>query len=137
MYPVEFPVSRPGAVSIPPASPQLLSMHQSGKFDSNRNCRIFSSAVQGDRGGADVGARSLFQSEVREEVLAGRDVLSVSKTPAEERTLAYLQPCYELLDDMFKGESSGGLNVLVLVPTKEAVTQVRAEAETLGVLTLK
>ena len=93
---------------------------------------MFPSADQGDHDGADPGARSLLQAVVREEVLSGRDVFSVSKTPAEERTLAYLEPCYDLMDDIYKGEDSGGLNVLVLVPTRELATQVREEAEKLG-----
>ena len=80
---------------------------------------------------AEVGARSL-QAEVREEVLAGGDVLSFSKTGAEERTLAYLQPCYELLDNMYKGDPSGDINVLVLVPTRKVATRVRKQAERLG-----
>ena len=75
---------------------------------------------------------SLLQAEVSQAVQAGRDVLSVSKTPAVERTLAYLQPCYELLEDMYKGVPSGDLNVLVLVPSREVANQVREEAETLG-----
>ena len=79
----------------------------------------------------DVRARNLLQ-EVREEVLAGRDVLSVSKTAPEERTSAYLQPCYELLADMYKGEPNRGINVLVLVPTRKVATRVRKEAERLG-----
>ena len=91
--------------------------------------RIFPSANQVDRGGVDV-----LEAEVREEVLAGRDVFSVSKTRAVERTLAYLQPCYELLDDLYKdkGELSGGIRVLVLVPTRKVANRVRKEAESLG-----
>ena len=76
-------------------------------------------------------ARSLLQTKVREEVRAGRDVLSVSQTPAEERALAYLEPCYELLEDRLRGEP-GGLSVLVLVPTREAAIRLRQEAERLG-----
>ena len=62
------------------------------------------------RGGEGGGSRSLLQTRVRvrEEVLAGRDILSVSKSAAEERTLAYLKPCYELLEDMFKGGAQWG-----------------------------
>ena len=116
-------------VSTPPASLHILPEQQSGKFDRNRNHRVFPAPEQGD---SDAGATSLFQARVRQEVLAGLDVLSVSKTPAEERTQAYLKPCYELLEDIHQGKSSGGLSVLVLVPTSEAATQVRQEAERLG-----
>ena len=133
MYPDESPGHIPGTVST---TSHFLPEQQSGKFDRNRNCRVFPSADQGDRGGADGEAevRSLFRAEVREEILAGRDVLSVSKTPAVERTLAYLQPCYELLDDLYKdkGELSGGIRVLVLVPTRKVANRVRKEAENLG-----
>ena len=76
-------------------------------------------------------ARSLLQTKVREEVRAGRDVLSVSQTPAVERALAYLKPCYELLEDRLKGEP-GVLSVLVLVPTREAAIRLKQEAERLG-----
>ena len=100
--------------------------------DSHHQARPRSIFPSGDAGWDGAGAGSLLQAEVREEVLAGRDVLSVSKTPAVERSLAYLQPCYDLLADMFKGENSGGLRVLVLVPTREVATRVREEAETLG-----
>ena len=99
---------------------------------SSPHSPIFPSENQEGHDGDGEGARSLLQVEVREAVQAGRDVFSVSKTPAVERTLTYLQPCYELLDDMYKGESSGDLNVLVLVPSREVANQVREEAETLG-----
>ena len=89
--------------------------------------QIFPSAHHG----GEEKARSLLKAEVRKEVLAGGDVLWVSQTPAEERTLAYLEPCYELLGDRLEGEPRL-LNVLILVPTREMAVQVREKAETLG-----
>ena len=116
MYPGEFP----------PASPHILpeqQKRQARQFDRNKNPRIFPAA--------DGVARTLLQDRVRQEVLAGRDVLSVSKTPAEERALAFMEPCYDLLEDRLK-EEPGVLSVLVLVPTREAAVRLRQEAERLG-----
>jgi len=59
-----------------------------------------------------------------------RDVVSIAKT-GSGKTLAFLLPAYKKIDRS-QGGNRGGINALVLAPTRELATQIQEEADKFG-----